>query len=310
MNWKEFQIQARQDLRSCKILRKENDFGNAAYLLQQSLEKYLKAYLFKYEIFADDPKNLGHLPLKTLWNELAKNTERKIRHSNNAQTKLMFSKLLPVINEVVKLFENIKNPKNTILRHALWKESLNLPLNEEEEALLKQTKTNLERLIPSITETSRLISTNTGKINEAFSDPTKRMKIIDEIKKKTGVPPDNIIDILSKISSNTQNIHTIEDIQKLIPRSSLSFLENAIQDLAENESQNKSQLEIKKLLQGAWVFQFIHEIIQTFTHEDIGRYPTEIGKKIARIIYSEHVDELDKLIEKTETICNKIDQKL
>ena len=52
MIWEEFRSQARQDLISCRTLyEKEHDYGNSAYLLQQGLEKFVKAYLFKFDLF-------------------------------------------------------------------------------------------------------------------------------------------------------------------------------------------------------------------------------------------------------------------
>ena len=308
MIWEEFQIQAKQDFASCKVLRKENDFGNSAYLLQQSLEKYLKAYLFKYEIFSGEPKNLGHLPLRTLWKEFENDVERGIRHASNTNTKLMFEKFLPVIKEVLKLFDELKNSKNTTLKHAFWKESLNHPLNEEEKRLAASIRQNLERLLPSIMDTSELISTNTEKIKENLSNPETKMKIIEQIQKSTGFKAESIIDVLSLISANTKSIQTISDMQKLPPQNSLSFLTQMIQNV--HTPENESQARIKKLFQGTWPFQFISEIMQVFTHEDIGRYPIEIDGKISRVIYVEHADDLDNLIEKIETVCTKIAQRL
>src|SRR5438445_6057325 len=121
MEWQEFRDQAERDLLSCKILRKDSDFGNAAYLLQQSLEKYVKSYLFKYKIFSDDPKNLGHLPLKVLFKRLSDITKNTIRNSNNHHVKIMSNKFLPTVEEIIDLLENIRNPKKPSWRNAIWK---------------------------------------------------------------------------------------------------------------------------------------------------------------------------------------------
>jgi len=51
MSWKDFRDQANQDFESSKTLMDKEDFGNSAYLLQQCTEKYVKAVIFKFNLF-------------------------------------------------------------------------------------------------------------------------------------------------------------------------------------------------------------------------------------------------------------------
>jgi len=304
MEWQEFREQAARDLLSCKILRKDEDYGNAAYLLQQSLEKYVKAYLFKFELFADDPKNLGHLPLKVLFKKLSEEIDKKIRQSNNPQTKIIFSLCSPLIKETLNLFEKIKDSKNPIWRKAIWKDSLGLPITDEEESIIKQTKSDWDnRLVPELSKGASLFSNNVDELKNQLKDPIKKQIIENKIRHNTGLSPDTAIDILTIVNSDLQNLPTG------MP-TALEFFEKLLKIIPDVERNNPFQRDFMKLIQGAWVFAFRDEIIMTFTHEDIGRYPTDIDNVSSRTIYAQRSKELDKLIERVEGVCKKIDMML
>lgn len=304
MEWKEFQEQAYRDLLSCKILRKENDFGNAVYLLQQSLEKYVKAYVFKYKIFVDNPKRLGHQPLKALFRELSNNTERIVRQSTNTQTKIMFSKLDSTIKVVIELFNNIKDPDDPTLRIAIWKDSLGLPLNDKEKSILKELKvkwsTNYSSEISDIVD---MFSVEIEKLKKLAKDPIKKQIVDKQLESTIGLSFDMILKILTELTENFKNLPENMNLD-------LGFLENMINALAQISSKNSSQNEFMKYIRSAWIFSLRNEIIQTFAHEDIGRYPTDIDGKSSLIIYAQRVSELDKLIDNVENTCKKINDVL
>lgn len=304
MDWQEFRDQAARDMLSCKMLRSDGDFGNAAYLLQQSLEKYVKAYLFKFKIFADNPRNLGHLPLKALFKKLSDETEKTSRHSNNPQTKIMFKKFHPTIKEIVDLFEKIKDSKNPTWRNAIWKDSLGLSLNNDEVVLIKQTKSRWEtERIPELSNTATILSTGLDRLKKQSQDPIQRQIIEKEIRDKTGLSFDQAINALTTINDNLKNL-SVE-----MP-SDLTFLEDLLKPDGQVEPKNPAQFEFNRLIQGAWIFNFRNEIIQTFTHEDIGRYPTDMDGINSRTIYAQMINELDKFIEKIEDSCKKINEKI
>lgn len=56
-----FITQGKEDLKRSEILFEEGDIGGSIFSAQQALEKYLKAYLIKANIFSN-PKKMGHLP--------------------------------------------------------------------------------------------------------------------------------------------------------------------------------------------------------------------------------------------------------
>jgi HEPN domain-containing protein/inorganic pyrophosphatase len=309
MNWKEFQIQAERDLQSCKILRDNGDFGNAVYLLQQSLEKYLKAYLFKYALFTGDPKCLGHLQLHVLFSKLENDFVERIRNSDDMITKQMFTLSRPILNSAVKLFKKIKEDN---LKKIYWKKSLQLELTSEENTKIMSIEKELELVnkIPSISETGQLLSVNTEELMKNYQNPKMKKKIEDGIKNATGHEADKIINLLLQISSDAKNIKNVDDLQKQLPSKLLAVLNDVQETLKSDKPKNESQIRTQRIVQVAWVFQFLEEIFQMFPHAEIGRYPTEIDGKSSRLIYLEKTKELDKLIEKIETVCHKIAQKL
>src|SRR5438445_8590896 len=112
-----------------------------------------------------------------------------------------------------------------------------------------------------------------------------------------------VMNVLATIDTNLKK----SSLEKSI---NLEFLEDLIKNNHYLKPKNSSQIEFMKLIQGSWIFTFRNEIIQAFTHEDIGRYPTDIDGMNSRTIYAQRIHELDKLMEKIEGACKKINEML
>lgn len=118
VDWNEFRLQSIRDLQSCRLLYNEKDYGNSAYLLQQGLEKYVKAYLFKFDLFIGNPRKLHHLTLPKIWEILINNIRRKIG-SSDKETKELFHQSLQMIEIVARFFNKIENPRDERYKYAM-----------------------------------------------------------------------------------------------------------------------------------------------------------------------------------------------
>lgn len=308
-DWKEFLEQAHQDMAGCEALRSVNNYGNSAYLLQQGLEKYIKAYLFKFQLFSGKPHEIGHLPIKVMWNKLIDELERKIRTFNNPELKTVFQQSATIMKLIKELFDKIKNPNNRSWKTTFWKKSLNIPLNNNEELIINNEKEKLEkeftRIIPMME--TLLAKLDPKKKLENLSEE-QRIKIEKQLVEKMGIHLDDLLKIFPTVQSG------LHDVQSGMPD---FFL--ILGDIIKQDIQSKDQYaqDLFNILRLAWLFSFRDEIVEMFTHEDIGRYPTEIlgttsniDSKSSREIYEINVKELDSLIERVKKKCDEIESVL
>lgn len=136
---KEFLEQSKVDVAACWLLYKAGDYGNAAYHLQQAVEKYTKACLLYGNLLTGSKT---HLPLSKFINELlpafhsldkivkshsgiiVKEVTQESRESQFlVQSQVMISKLAK---------------KDQTCKKALWKNSLGIPLLIKEEEIFQQ----------------------------------------------------------------------------------------------------------------------------------------------------------------------------
>ncbi len=134
-----FLKQSQTDIKACNLLYESGDYGNAAYHLQQAVEKHVKCILLAGGLM---PKRKTHLPLSEFLDEfvagmadfksIAEKYNVQIFDLNTEESTTQF------LDQSRIIMEALAEGKASFLS-ALWKNSLNIPLvDKQEEAVFQQ----------------------------------------------------------------------------------------------------------------------------------------------------------------------------
>lgn len=128
-----FQNRSDNDLEMAKLCFKESDFELSSYLIQQSLEKSIKAYLLKNNAI-EHPEELKHLPLSKIFGLFKEDLKRLMKKNQNQP--YLFTTIqqnIKLVEKLSKLFNDVvRQPKKSRTKIPIWKTSLGLPLNQKE----------------------------------------------------------------------------------------------------------------------------------------------------------------------------------
>ena len=306
MNWQDYSLQAQRDLKSCHLLYQNNDYGNSAYLLQQGLEKYIKAYLFRYDLFIGSPWKLGHLPLPTVWEIFSQGVENKMEHSDKV-TKELFRNMSALIEIIANFFDRISDKKDKRLKHGLWKHSLQMNLNSQEEGVLDNYKKQMEiELTPLISDVYKKFMDVLLQIKPSITSNPEKKKALEHLVNR--VMGESLDDLLNQDKYEQRNLREIAD---KTPQffNQLGLLIHEVVNLADSKDLFLQSDFMKSLLIG-WLFSIKDELMITYPHEDMGRYPLLLEGASTRTIYEQKSQELHELIIKGITACDRVEQML
>jgi HEPN domain len=141
VDWLDFKNQSHLDMAASKLLYNAGDYGNAAYHLQQAVEKHTKCILLAGGLM---PKHKTHLPLSEFLDEFISgiNDFENIAQKYNVQvfdldTKESTTQFLDQSRIIVKALTEGKGKASFL--SALWKNSLGIPLvDDQEEAVFQR----------------------------------------------------------------------------------------------------------------------------------------------------------------------------
>ena len=139
VEWRDFKKQSESDILACRLLYNASDYGNAAYHLQQAVEKHTKAILLAGNLLTGGKT---HLPLSKFIDELLlaffsleqivkSHSGRVVEDSGPTSRRSQFLVQSQVI--IRKLAEKDKS-----FKMALWKNSLGISLLRDEEEVFRQ----------------------------------------------------------------------------------------------------------------------------------------------------------------------------
>jgi len=304
MSWIDFRNQALQDMRSVHILHDSKDYGNSAYLLQQSIEKFIKSIVIRYELSTKPMWKLGHMPLTELWDDLHQRLEEFIEKSSSETAKNNYQNMSRSTCIIKKFFQK----STSDLKFALWKESLQIPISENEEQefleFIRQLKQELEPQIRSMS--TDFIDLFERKIKPFFDQmPNSRkheiQKLLDSIQLE--------IDLNSLEEISISNNADIDEFVKNVPIF-FNRIEKLYKIIRKDRKPYFLDSELALTILFAWLFSFSTQILKVFTHESIGRYPTEIEmrneKRSSRNLYEEKNEILKDLENEVEEACNRL----
>ena len=294
--WQDFLDQAIRDQKSSKILFEEGDFGNSAYLLQQCMEKYVKAVVFKHKLYNGEPKHLRHIQLPVLWRELSEKYDAMLKRSRNphvAQWRRGFAEIMEAIQ---LFFDSIEKD----LMIVMWKESLEIPLTTEEKDKITSVKKRLEEIRPAC-----------KKIGRDYDDQFCKMKQFVKLSQtKRGKQLEDFINFIrqyfkfEKIEDGRLSPQEMFTIQT--PTDIVTTLDDILKKIGPGGHSGISRKGMVLVILLSWIFTFQGVILKTFPHESIGRYPRPINGEDSDKLYVQHKKALMKLSNEVDTACKRL----
>jgi len=274
------------DLENAEKQFVEQEYMLSAFLAQQALEKHVKAYLLKNNIF-DNVKKLGHLPLSSVIRNLLEQYETASKKTDDIFYG-NFIKLFKILLDFLVRLEQKEDFKITV-----WKDSLGIPLSTKESNIVK-----------GLTEQFNQISSKLESGMPVMAEQFKNVINLDQLNKidisKLDKKAQTAIAFLKKVHDGLANDSpfSLDDVEQLLHdlgygsgKNSLS--EKETNDMYEFVKNNKSLV-------------WIDEIINSFPHQTMSRYPFEIDGKTNHDLYVEYKDNLYELINKIKTTCEDI----
>lgn len=289
IDFRDIMQQGECNIQSSFKLFNEEDFPTAAFLVQQGLEKYLKAYLLKTNLIKDS-KQLGHLQYAEILKEALKIlTVQK----NKEDEKEMIHVLEVTINHFTilqKIFSNVENNRDQQI--LFWKKSLNLPLTKHEENILKGIHTKMQ------TSSTKYLTTLTSYLtSKSFVNGFVKGKLPKHIKAKL---PKILLEYIQALrSGSSSQVQFV--MEKLLNLIRPYLYGSGPQSISKEASDFMLKLNVIDT-----TFQWSEYVLLSFPHSQIGRYPTIIGDEDSVILYKERKDELFKLMLSIRLICTKI----
>jgi len=281
-------LQAQKDIKRARLLHEKGDYGFSAYSTQQALEKYLKAYIMKIGI-TKNPDNFKHLTYPKLFEEIVsdlKNQRLEPKNSEIANNFLdTFIEFFHDFSEIIKGFEK-SDPKKILC----WKESLGITSNNEDKKILQGLEIELNKLKTKIfSGMMEFFNSISNLPTQANIDPVGVSKLIALLQRACQ----------SLISNSNINLEKeLNELQVIVAPHLFGMKEDSI-------SRKDSDFFLK-FFGLVRTFQWIGEVIATYPHEEIGRYPIDIGGQSSSDIYEEQKEELLDLINSVELTCQQI----
>lgn len=280
-----FRQQSKKDIKSAYVLYKKYDYGNAAFLTQQALEKAIKYFMMKFNLADQCPESLRELTHKPEIEVINMLEERNNKFTPNndveKQYKQTVSSLLPDLRNIFKASDTSIVPYKT-----WWKISLGIKLTSDEE---ENAQTRIGKdLLRSITQAQKIK-------NKAIKDN------------------DGKNDLISHMLSNAHDDFktsqdALGDLSVKLPDVDYRKIQTALKNPASNLSsiipknyneQNKKTVGLLKIV--TWIMLHHLSLLQIAPHLELGRYPEEISNGVSSSsLYEENAEQLYILIKEVD----------
>ena len=280
MSWEDFHNQSERDYQCSEILMSNQHFENSAYLLQQCVEKNLKAMILKIDS-QTNIRNLGHLPLVGLLEKLESQFRTAYRGSQDKNIKQV---LLHVTAIISKLKDALRRVQGKDWESA-WKKSLGIKLTAKEDKKMINLENELGNAVkPMIQNLMPVFEDYRTNLSQQDNPLAKSLLSLTAI----GLQFDKSNGAYTTVSDANGNEIDMHEILSLAFRLMYEFLQS-----------NAKSTKIRDLLVLA-VFIGIHTSImmETFVHETIGRYPRMVDGKSSISLYKIHSNGLVLLSKK------------
>ena len=304
MEWRDFHEQALRDFKSSAKLYDDNDYGNSLFLLQQSVEKEIKSFVLKFKLSTKTMYVLKHEPLRELFGDLMEDVRNQVEKSSDLEAKSYLENTKETLEKIKEFFKKVENE----FKITIWKESLGIPLNENESNNLKdfynELYNSLETPFKQISAYSVKTFENKLKpfIQEMHKDKKREIQnLIDELKFKID------LDVIPQAKMAEV---TMKDFQ---PALFFRKFEKLLFFLKSKDPRKMYHLnsDIFLIILLAWVFGFMKIILSVYVHESYGRYPEnilgDVDKKSSLIWYKERSSSIPTIRKEVEGIMRRMD---
>lgn len=300
--WKLFLDRGKKDLEdSQKMFENYHDYEISAYLAQQALEKYLKAYLLKSKVVTN-PEDLGHYQILhiltiigTHFNTIRRNTDK------SSPFYLVLDHVTNIFDHLRNLFDSIKNDNEKLIHW--WKNSIKIEQNVKDE--------DYDRFVD-------LMKRSGGRLEKSFGIYKQNLeKTLGQFPQIPEHVSDEIKDIAEKMEKATtqlkhKQVISQEDTKKFA-NEELKILLKAIQLQKQRKIKgNMPMADLEKALIISDVLaNYINLIMRTHPHTIIGRYPIFIEDSISSTqLYEKYKEGVWSLIQEVKESCNELEIKI
>ena len=281
--------QSDEDLSSAYVLHKSSNYGNAAFLTQQALEKAFKHVMMKIDIVDPHPgelKGLGHNPEIKVFNELKKYNEFKLENKVEDQIRLAAYERLPSLKDLF-----LAKNSSLLPDKIWWKISLEIELTAKEE---KKARRDIKKELDSLANALQKIRDMYLQINNKKSERASILK-----KVLLG------LQTIQNVTKNASVKLTITEYSKI-----QMTIRNVFHDLLTSFFKNVEKLDKKiigTLTISAWIAIHSLTILKIASHKQLSRYPDEISPGVlSSSLYDAHADQLFALIQEVDAAISEL----
>lgn len=264
---------ARENIERSRMLFEKGDLRYAVFSANEGLELYIKAYMLHYKII-DKAIAAGHFPYPVAVQKMIEITRSNIRR-NPANKKQLEQTLKPLL--ILKnAFKMLKDEK---IRIPVWKSTLGISLADDE-------RNELE------------------KFRKETLEWNKKMVQIQGVEKFTlgqdsdKCTPGDQADFFATIQSPSR--------EKSVQQKSSQYL-----SLPRGKRIAYSDaLDLKQIFALVELFIHLDVIANSFSHQQVSRYPTHIDGVDSRTHYMNHKDDVKKLLDRIYDISEKLSRQV
>ncbi len=299
--WVLFLERGKKDLElSQKLFQENQDYEMSAYVAQQALEKYVKAYLLKSNI-VEKARDLGHFQMPRIFSLIAAQFNLIKRNTDKSNPfHLVLEHMSNVIDHLKKLFETIRDDNKKLVHW--WKYSLKITQDIEDE--------DYKKFIELMSRTgSRL-----GKSFETYFGSSLNPNIEKFAKISKELPADilTISENMEKAATQLKNKKILsKEEARRVSNEEISVLLKIIN--LQKRGKPKGSLSISELEKALIMFDiltnYLDLIMQTYPHEIIGRYPRLLDVSTTET-YTKHKENLWEMSSNVKNSCNEIEMKI
>jgi len=200
MDYKDFLQQSEMDFQRSENALKEKDFPIALFWSQQGIEKCLKGYFLKTDVFTN-PIELGHMQYsKVIETILTMVKDPKRRDQNHPQTKAGIN-WYEAFLKILKMIEKEKEK-----RIILWKQSLNISLTKHEKNIDLGLSTMFNTSLSNVMHETGNYGLELSKFIEKTNLESIDLKSLDERTRA-------LVEVLISIKNNLLNVGKLEDLE-------------------------------------------------------------------------------------------------
>ncbi len=276
------------DLDSAKVLFDSELYGNSAFFLQQALEKHIKGFMLKNNVF-ENVKDLQHLPYVVIFEKYLELLKSPVEQT----PELLFNPLIQLFENIIEFLKRLT--KEEKLKIIIWKISLQIPLSDQEKSLTDGLDVQMEKKIQKL-------SSELPGFSKQYENYVQLNNLNKIDSSKLDKPSKESIDFLNKVGTSLSSPETsdfsIDHLKK--------FVSNNEYGTGKNSLSKDATQSLKNYISVLQTFDWSEMMIALFPHQTLSRYPENIDGKMTSELYVEYKENLHELMNQTETICKDI----